>query len=174
MRKEFKPQREKAEYELELRNLSELKLIKHSNIIELLGSYNYRDKHNLIFSLARDENLANLFKNARPSAFQSDENIILALSELCSAMHVTHNLFSKNNMLTRIDCHHDLKFQNVLVDDVTFLLADFDLSRFKELTEGSVTSYKFVGDYYIASKCEDISASDETKRRQIIGRSSDI
>ncbi len=174
MRKEFKPQREKAEYELELRNLSELKLIKHSNIIELLGSYNYRDKHNLIFSLARDENLANLFKNARPSAFQSDENIILTLSELCSAMHVTHNLFSKNNMLTRIGCHHDLKFQNVLVDDVTFLLADFDLSRFKELTEGSVTSYKFVGDYYIASKCEDISASDETKRRQIIGRSSDI
>lgn len=77
-------------------------------------------------------------------------------------------------MLTRIDCHHDLKPQNVLVDDATFLLADFGLSRFKELTKGSATSYKSVGGYYIAPECEDISASDETKRRQIIGRSSDI
>lgn len=174
MRKEFKPQREKAEYELELRNLSELKLIKHPNIIELLGSYTYRDKHNLIFPLARGGNLANLFKSARPPAFQSDQNIILALSGLCSAVHATHNLFSKDNMLTRIGCHHDLKPQNVLVDDATFLLADFGLSRFKELTEGSATSYKSVGGYYIAPECEDISASDETKRRQIIGRSSDI
>ena len=174
MRKEFKPLRTEAEYELELRNLSILKVLKHPNIIELLGSYTYRDKHNFIFPLARGGTLADLFKSARPPALQSDENIILSLSGLCSAVRATHDLFSEDGMLSRIGCHHDLKPQNVLVDDGTFLLADFGLSRFKELTEGSATSYKFVGGFYVAPECEDLSASNETKRTQIIGRASDI
>lgn len=174
MRKEFKPQRNEAEYELELRNLSILKLLKHSNIVELLGSYTYRGKHNFIFPLARSGTLADLFKSARPPALQSDENIILALSGLCSAVRAIHDLFSEDGMLIRIGCHHDLKPQNVLVDDATFLLADFGLSRFKELTEGSATSYKSVGGYYVAPECEDISASNVTKRTQTIGRASDI
>lgn len=174
VRKEFKPRREKAEYELELRNLSILRLLKHPNIVELLGSYTYRGKHNFIFPLARGGTLADLLKSARPSAFQSDENIILALSGLCSAVCATHCLFSKHTTLTLIGCHHDLKPQNVLVDDATFLLADFGLSRFKELTEGSATSYKSAVGFYVAPECEDFSASDETNRMQIIGRPSDI
>jgi serine/threonine protein kinase len=174
VRKEFKPQRKKAEYELELRNLSILRLLRHPNIVELLGSYTYRGKHNFIFPLARGGTLADLLKCARPPAFQSDENIILALSGLCSAVHATHNLFSEDDTLTRIGCHHDLKPHNVLVDDATFLLADFGLSRFKEPTEGSATSYKYVAGCYVAPECEDFSALDETKRTQTIGRPSDI
>ena len=174
MRKEFKPQRKEAEYELELQNLSILKLLKHPNIVELLGSYTYRGKHNFIFPLARGGTLADLFKSARPLALQSDENIILALSGLCSAVRATHDLFSEDGMLIQIGCHHDLKPQNVLVDDATFLLADFGLSRFKGPTEGSTTSYKSVGGYYVAPECEDISASNETQRTQTIGRASDI
>ena len=174
VRKEFKPQRKEAEYELELRNLSILKLLKHPNMVELLGSYTYRGKHNFIFPLARGGTLAHLFKSARPPALQCDENIILALSGLCSAVSATHDLFSENGMLIRIGCHHDLKPQNVLVDDATFLLADFGLSRFKDLTEGSATSYKVVGGYYVAPECEDISASNVTDGTQTIGRASDI
>lgn len=174
MRKEFKPQRKKAEYELELRNLSILRLLKHPSIVELLGSYTYRGKHNLIFPLARGGTLADLLKCARPPAFQSDENIVLALSGLCSAVRATHYLFSEDKILTRIGCHHDLKPHNVLVDNATFLLADFGLSRFKELTEGSATSYKYVGGCYVAPECEDFSVLDETKRTHTIGRSSDI
>ena len=174
MRKEFKPLRKKAEYELEFRNLSILKLLKHPNIIELLGSYTYRDKHNFIFPLARGGTLADLFKSARHPALQSDDDIILALSGLCSAVRATHNLFSEDGMLSQIGCHHDLKPQNVLVDDARFLLADFGLSRFKDHTEGSATSYKFVGGYYVAPECEDISTSNETESTQVIGRASDI
>ena len=174
MRKEFKPKCKKAEYELELRNLSVLRLLKHPNIVELLGSYTYRGRHNLIFPLARGGTLADLLKSARPPAFQSDESIILALSGLCSAVRATHDLFSDDDKLTRIGCHHDLKPQNVLVDDATFLLADFGLSRFKELTEGSATSYKSVGGCYVAPECEDFSAPGEMNGTQIIGRPSDI
>lgn len=174
MRKEFKPQRKKADFELELRNLSILRLLKHPNIIELLGSYTYREKHNFIFRLASGGSLANLLKSARPPAFQSDENIILALSGLCSAVRATHNLFSEDHTLAQIGCHHDLKPQNVLVDNATFLLADFGLSRFKESTEKSGTSYKYVGGCYVAPESEDFSVLDETKKTQTIGRPSDI
>ena len=166
--------RERAEFELELRNLSILRLLKHSNIVELLGSYTYRGKHNFIFPLARGGSNADLLKSTRPPAFQSDENIILALSGLCSAVHATHCLFSKHDTLTLIGCHHDLRPQNVLVDGATFLLADIGLSRFKELTEGSATSSKSAVGFYVAPECEDFSALDETNRTQIIGRSSDI
>ena len=107
-------------------------------------------------------------------AFRSDENIILALSGLCSAVCDTHYLFSEDDMLTRIGCHHDLKPQNILVDDTTFLLADFGLSRFKELTEGSATSYKYVGGCYVAPECENFSVSDEMQGTQTISRPSDI
>jgi serine/threonine protein kinase len=66
VRKEFKPQRKDSEYELELRNLSILRRLKHPNIIELLGAYIYRDKYNLIFPLARGGTLADLITNLRP------------------------------------------------------------------------------------------------------------
>ena len=174
MRKEFKPQRKITEYELELRNLSILRLLKHSNVVELLGAYTYRGKHNLIFSFARGGTLADLLKSARPPAFQSDENIILALSGLCSVVRAIHNLFNEDDTLTRIGCHHDLKPHNILVDDSTFLLADFGLSRFKDPKGGSATSYKDVGGCYVAPECEDFSESDDTKKKQIIGRASDI
>ena len=174
MRKEFKPLQKKDKFELELRNLSILKLLKHPNIIELLGSYTYRDKHNFIFPLARGGSLADLFKGARPPALQSDDHIILALSGLCSAVRVTHDLFSEDGMPNRIGCHHDLKPQNVLVDDAEFLLADFGLSRFKEHEEGSATSPRSVGGCYVAPECQDISASNETQRTRVIGRASDI
>lgn len=174
VRKEFKSQRKKAKYELELRNLSILKLLKYSNIVELLDSYIYRDKHNFIFSLARDKTLTDLFKSARPSILQSNKNIILALSKLYLAVCIIHDLFFENNILIRINCYHNLKPQNVLIDDVTFLLVDFSLFRFKELTERFAISYKFVSDYYVAPKCENISVSNVTKRTQTISRASDI
>jgi serine/threonine protein kinase len=58
-------------------------------------------------------------------------------------------------ILLGIGCHQDLKPGNILVDGDTFLLADFGLSRFKESIEGSYTSYKSVGGYYVAPECED-------------------
>ena len=73
-----------------------------------------------------------------------------------------------------IGYYYDLKPHNILVDNATFLLADFGLSRFKELTEGSTTSYKYVGGCYVAPECEDFSVLNEMKRTYTISQSSDI
>ncbi|KAI4215894.1 MAG: hypothetical protein LQ351_001882 [Letrouitia transgressa] len=174
VRKEFKPRRNQSEYELELRNLSILRLLKHPNIVELLGSYTYRGKHNFIFPFARCGTLADLLKTKRPSILQSNENMLLALAGLCSAVSATHNLFLEKDSLSLIGCHHDLKPQNVLVDGAVFLLADFGLSRFKSSDEGSATTPKSAVGFYVAPECEDFGASEDTDGTRIIGRSSDV
>lgn len=173
MRKEFKPhQNGSHSAELELRNLSVLKRLKHPNIIELLGAYTYRGKHNLIFPLAQGGSLADLIRGPRPLNFRRDEDIIIALAGLCSAICIVHEQFSDNQTLLGIGCHHDLKPANILVDNGKFLLADFGLSRFKDTSEDSQTSYKSVGGFYVAPECENINDVGDTKAR--IGRSSDI
>lgn len=174
MRKEFKPQRKDSEYELELRNLSILRRLKHPNIIELLGAYIYRDKYNLIFPLARGGTLADLITNPRPSIFKHNEKIIIALAGLCSAVCAIHKQFSDSHTLLGIGCHHDLKPSNIFADDDKFLLADFGLSRFKEATEGSETYYRHTGGYYVAPECEEFDESGHTNTKTAIGRSSDI
>ncbi|KAL9041395.1 MAG: hypothetical protein Q9214_004126 [Letrouitia sp. 1 TL-2023] len=174
VRKEFKPRRKQSEYELELRNLSILRLLKHPNVVELLGSYTYRGKHNFIFPFARGGTLADLLKTGRPSILRSDENMLLALAGLCSAVSATHHLFLENDSLNLIGCHHDLKPQNILVDGAVFLLSDFGVSRFKNYDEGSATNPKSAVGFYIAPECGDFGASEDTDRTPIIGRSSDI
>jgi serine/threonine protein kinase len=174
VRKEFKPQRKDSEYELELRNLSILRLLKHPNIIQLLGSYTYRGKHNLIFPLARGGTLTDLIRKPRPPLFKSDEKIIIALSGLCSAVCAVHRQFSDDHTLLGIGCHHDLKPKNIFVDEDKFLLADFGLSRFKTATEDSDTSYKHVGGDYVAPECEGFEASGNINTKTIIGRPSDV
>jgi serine/threonine protein kinase len=74
--------------------------------------------------------------------------------------------------LLGIGCHYDLKPANILVDDNKFLLADFGLSRFKDNSEDSQTSYKSVRGSYVAPECKNINDVGDTKAR--IGRSSDI
>lgn len=174
VRKEFKPFRKKSEYDLELRNLSILRVINHPNIIKLLGSYTYRDNHNFIFPLARGGTLADFLNQSRPDVFKPDEKIMIALSGLCSALSTVHDLFSDDHTLLAIGCHHDLKPGNILIDGDAFLLADFGLSRFKESTEDSKTSYKSVGGYYVAPECEDVNEVESLVGKRIIGRKSDI
>jgi serine/threonine protein kinase len=157
---------------LELRNLSVLKRLKHPNIIELLGAYTYKGKHNLIFPFAQGGSLADLIKGSKPLTFRRDEDIIIALVGLCSAVCTVNEQLSDDRTLLGIGCHHDLKPANILVDNNKFLLADFGLSRFKDSTEDSQTSYKSVGGSYVAPECENINDIEDTKAR--IGRSSDI
>jgi serine/threonine protein kinase len=173
VRKEFKPlQKGSDSVELELRNLSILKLLKHPNIVELLGAYTYRGKHNLIFPLAQGGSLADLMKGPKPLTFRRDEDITIALAGLCSAVCAVHERLSDDRALLGIGCHHDLKPANILVDNSRFLLADFGLSRLKDSSEDSQTSYKNVGGSYVAPECENINNVGDTKAR--IGRSSDI
>jgi serine/threonine protein kinase len=174
VRKEFKPLQKGSDFaELELRNLSVLKRLKHPNIVELLGAYTYRGKHNLIFPFAQGGSLADLIKGPKPSTFRRDENVIIALAGLCSAVSTVHEQLSDDRALLGIGCHHDLKPSNILVDDNKFLLADFGLSRFKDSSEDSQTSYKSVGGSYVAPECENINDIEDTQEARI-GRSSDV
>jgi serine/threonine protein kinase len=157
---------------LELRNLSFLKRLKHPNIVELLGAYTYRGKHNLIFPFAQGGSLADFIKGPKPLSFRRDEDIIITLARVYSAVCTVHEQLSDDRTLLGIGCHHDLKPANILVDDSKFLLTDFGLSRFKDSTEDSQTSYKSVGSSYVAPECENINDIGDTKAR--IGRSSDI
>jgi serine/threonine protein kinase len=174
VRKELKPQRRESEYELELRNLSILKLIQDPSIIELLGSYTYQGKHNLIFPLASGGTLSDFIKNVRPPTFKADEKVIIALSGLCSAVRAVHNQLSEDQTLLRIGCHHDLKLKNIFIQDDKFLLADFGLSRFRDAAAASDTSYKNVGRAYVAPECEHFDEAGRATKKTAIGRPSDV
>lgn len=170
VRKEFRPtSTSEADYEIELRNLSILKLLKHPNVIESLGFYTYRDRHNLLFPLARGGTLANLLAGNRPAQFQSDENLIVSLVGLSSALCVVHEFNADD--LKAIGCHHDLKPSNILIDGPRFILADFGLSRFKETSQTSATTFKLGRGDFIAPECEGLG---DDSGRNIIHRSSDV
>jgi serine/threonine protein kinase len=159
-----------ALYETELRNLSILKLLRHPNIIEVLSSYAYDDKLNLIFPRAHGGTLKDLLNGPRPEAFTYDAAILVALSGLCSAVCAVHQIFCSSYKLDLIGCHHDLKPANVLVEGSRFLLADFGLSRFKEASESSDTLSRTVYPYYTPPEC----CESENGERPIVRRSSDI
>ena len=172
MRKEFKPRNEtRSIYETELRNLSILKLLRHPNIIEVLSSYAYQKKLNLIFPRARGGTLKDLLNGPRPKSFVSDEAIIVALSGLCSAVCAVHCFVSSSQKLDLIGCHHDLKPANVLVEGSRFLLADFGLSKFKDTFEPSDTPSRTVHPYYTPPECWKAGNGLE---KPIVHRSSDI
>ena len=160
----------KADYEIELRNLSILNHLKHPHIIEVLSAFTYRDRHNLIFP-AMGGDLATLLESERPPDFERDQTFVAALADLASAIEQVHNLTANTIDLQRIGCHHDLRPKNILIEGHNFILADFGLSRFKNPSQDSDTMHKQGQGDYVAPECEDLNG-DFDKRR--IRRSSDI
>jgi serine/threonine protein kinase len=169
VRKELRPWSTKIDYELELRNLSVLKLLKHSCIIELLACFTYRDKFNFIFSLANGGTLADLLSGKRPSPYEKPEDFLIALCGLSSAVRAVHTFLVDD--FEAIGCHHDLKPSNVLLHGSKLLLADFGLSRFKDLGEGSASYFRGGRGDFIAPECEDLG---EDFKKHIVHRSSDV
>ena len=96
--------------EIKLSNLVTLKLLRHLNIVELLGSYIFCEHHNFLFSLASGGNLASLLDNdERLSQLLSDESIFLALKGLSLALKVMYYFTYTTLDLKMIGCHRDLK-----------------------------------------------------------------
>jgi len=169
VRKELIP--EGSDFQKELDNLTSLNLLRHPNILRLLGSYTYRKRHNLIFPRARGGTLAKLFTAERPRHFKEDEVLLVAFAKLASAVGDVHDFVVRELTLARIGCHHDLKPDNILVDGNDFILADFGLTRFKESNEDSATQFKIGRGYCLAPECQDL---DDSFERHAIHRSSDI
>ncbi|KAF2650288.1 kinase-like protein [Lophiostoma macrostomum CBS 122681] len=139
----------------ELANLALLNHLKHPHIVELLCSYTYDDSHNLLFELADSGNLAGVLGTERLARFASDETLFIALAGLSSAVEHVHDFSERKIDLDLIGCHHDLRPRNILVSGSKFILADFGLSTFKDLSQNSGTPFKVVSDDYLAPECED-------------------
>ncbi|RSL46877.1 hypothetical protein CEP54_013664 [Fusarium duplospermum] len=160
-------------HQQELQTLAVLNSLKHPNMIELLSSYTYDNaKHNLLFPLVEHGSLKRFMGKDRQSTQHiSDDSIITALAGLSSAVKHLHDFTEKNLDLELIGCHHDLKPQNILVSDATFILADFGISKLKPSDQDSKTSFRSRTDDYVAPECEDW---DNDYQRGSVHRSSDI
>ncbi len=172
MRKELKathPTHSK-DFERECRVLSFLNCLDHPNIVELLGSYTHNGIHSLIFPVA-EYDLSKLLGSPQTSTFESQSDYLYASCGLASALDKLHSFSSKVLDISLIGCHHDLKPQNILVQDGQFLLADFGLTTLKEVTEGSKTIWKTGDSRYLAPECEDV---DNGFQPGEVGRKSDI
>ncbi|EWC47292.1 hypothetical protein DRE_03411 [Drechslerella stenobrocha 248] len=159
------------EYTKELRNLSILNELKHPNIIELLTSYTYKGKHNLIFPFVEGGNLESLLNKERIDPFLLDETFLTALCGLSSAIEKVHYYALERLNIELIGCHYDLKPQNILVSGGTFVLADFGLSKLKGSNEHPKDLYEGGGGNYLAPECQD---DGKGFMKNAISRSSDI
>lgn len=174
IRKDFPIYQEKdpkEDFELELRNLSILGNLKHPNVIELLSAYTWKNTYSLIFPLL-GKNLNKFMTNPRPEQFQTDSSIFIALARLSLGLEHVHNFVTEQINLEKIGCHHDLKPDNIFLDNQSFVLADFGLSVFKDISQDSKTMRKVGGTSYSAPECENIA--DPFFARGQAGRKSDI
>ncbi|PMD49796.1 kinase-like protein [Hyaloscypha bicolor E] len=169
VRKDLQPHSQ--DYEVELQNLSTLKLLRHPNISELLGCYTYRGIHSFIFPRAKGGDLHKFLRSPLPDAFIDNSSFLLALAGLASAVASVHNFVAEELPLAYIGCHHDLKAANILVDGNRFILADFGLARFKPPFESSATPAKVRHGFSIAPECQTL---DNTFELHLVHRSSDI
>lgn len=159
----------RLDYELALRNLSILRLLKHPCLVDLLACFTYRERYNFIFPLADGGSLADLLSGKRPSPFNSSKEIFIALCGLISTVRAVHDYFADGVEI--IGCHRDLKPSNILLNGTTMLLADFGLCRFKQVEDGSASYFRAGRGDYLAPECEDL---DELFKKHVIRRSSDI
>lgn len=150
--KEFKLREGSARgHKRELENLAILNHLKHPNIAELLGSYTYDGRHNLLFPLADTGNLAQLLETERHlTMFSTDEALVVALAALTSAVEHVHEFAERKIDLDLIGCHHDLRPRNILVSGSSLILADFGLTTFKPTSQNSATPFKSGMDDYVA------------------------
>ncbi|KAI1750463.1 kinase-like domain-containing protein [Xylaria castorea] len=153
-----------------------LRALKHENIVELLASYSQNNVPHLIFHPADSDLRQFLQKDRRPPALEDDHCIITALHGLCSGLRHLHQYhlvptgLSKGEELSMNGCHHDLKPNNVLVQGNRFILADFGLSRLKDLAEDSKTPWQNAAFDYGSPECRD----PMTFKVGRVGRSSDV
>ena len=155
----------------EFQNLLTLQLLRHPNIVRLLGCYTFRNATNFIFPKADGGDLHELLRNPRPNTFADGNAFLLALTGLASAVAAVHIFVVEELPLALIGCHHDVKAGNILVDKGQFILSDFGLARFKSGAEGSTTPYKVRKGFSVAPECQALGKDLE---KGLVHRSSDI
>ena len=160
-----------ANDELEL-----LFLLKHRNIIQLLGAYVQNDVYNLLFPLADMDLDKFLLHEDRVPAFKDDRTIFKAIHGLAGGLRYLHYFELNCSQVAEVPngflygVHQDIKPRNILVRGNDFILADFGLSRLKAVDEGSQTVWKDSTFEYGAPECR----NENTWIQGHIGRAADI
>ena len=131
----------------------------------------HRQRYNLIFAVADGGSLADFLNGQGMKGLQGSQ-LLLALTDLASAIDAMHNFTLDALKLSLSGCHHDLAPRNILIHGDTFLLADFGLSTFRNAEEDSLTMFREVRGSYVAPECQTIR--DGRLETQNIGRASDI
>lgn len=146
----------KPEYESELLFL--LGSLRHENIVELLVSYTQAGVPNLLFAPA-DLDLHDFLQlESRMAGFEENAVVIKGLHGLSSGLEYLHNFRPRFQNLgeakvSMYGYHHDIKPRNVLVKANKFILADFGLSKLKNVGENTTTDWKDTTYEYGAPEC---------------------
>ena len=116
-----------------------------------------------------------LLRQNRISNFKEDRTIFKAIHGLSSGLKHLHYFGQEDPQITVTSkplqgTHQDIKPQNVLVKEDSYILADFGLSKLKPVEEGSQTIWKDTTYTYGAPECRD----ENTWVQGQIGRASDI
>lgn len=142
-------------YENEVRILSSLQRLKHPNIQQLLGSYTYKSKHNLISPYIAGGSLRKYLEQAK-SPNLCREEMLCSIAGLASAIWALHEFTLEGGELSNKGTHQDLRPDNILVDGNRFILADFGLSSIKSMDENTKTPFKGRTGYCQAPECAEL------------------
>ncbi|KAF4626119.1 hypothetical protein G7Y89_g12041 [Cudoniella acicularis] len=150
-----------------------LLLLQHPNIVTFLGSYQYKEEYNFLFSLF-DMDLEKMLElELRLGDFKWDFTFFGALYGLASALSKLHNhnlaLEEEDEELQMTGYHHDFRPKNILVNQKTFMLADFGLAKLKVQETYSKTPWKVGTGDYLAPEC-----MNQDFKNQNVGRGIDI
>ncbi len=114
----------------EIHALSILRPVEHPNIVELLGSYSFHDKTNILFP-ALDGDLAQLLRqNEPPSQFQTVEDFLFGLCGLASAIETLHYYVHDAHGNSIVVLHRNITPSNILIDRNKLVLAGFGCAEF--------------------------------------------
>ena len=142
-------------YENEVEILSTLQRLKHPNILNLVGCYTYKFKHNLISPYIIGGTLKDFLKQPKPEGLCQEE-LFYAISGLASAVWALHEFVLDDTVPSLKGHHQDLRPDNILVDANRFILADFGLSSIKSIEEDSKTPFKGRKGYCQAPECANL------------------
>lgn len=138
----------------------------HPNICPLLAAYRYGDKYNMLFPFA-DCNLRTYWEKRKAPQGHTLERLeflteIAALTEGLKKIHIVESEPGVSARIQHCGYHRDLKPTNILNKGRRFMIADFGLTRFKQLSpealkrEGSAGSgipFKWGLSTYRAPEC---------------------
>lgn len=150
--------------------------MKNANIVQLVTSYTQNGFCSLLFPVA-DYDLHELLLNSeQPYWIGKPAQVVDSLRDLANGLHYLHNFrpLAKNaeetERITKYGYHHDIKPRNILVKGTRLILADFGLSRLKDVNEDTKTIWKNTQPTYGAPEaCDPITLQERN-----IGRAYDI